>query len=216
MGEAAEIRLPDIEEVSETERLEWEKDTTGFYITGHPLDRFRRKLDNLPQIVTLDKGTVHDKQLVRIGGMLTEAKRITTKKGETMCFATLEDYTERIEVTVFPRVFYQNVNLLVPDAAVVIQGKTDIADEQVKILADRIWSLAEYLPEYYLQLPDEGTAAKRAALQKIMQEHHGTQTVFLQSGGRWQKLAPEFGLDDSDEVLEKLVALLGDKAVKKR
>lgn len=216
MGDAAEIKLPKIEEVSEAERLEWEKDTTGFYITGHPLDRFRRKLDNLPRIVTLEKGIVEDKQLVRIGGLLLETKRITTKKGETMCFATLEDYTARIEVTVFPRVFYQNVNLLVPDTAVVIQGKIDSADEKVKILADRIWPLKEYLPEYYLQLPDEKAAEKKAALQEIMQAHHGTHTVFLQSGGRWQKLSPVFGLDDSDEVLEKLIALLGDKAVKKR
>ena len=216
MGEAAEIRLPEIGEVSETERLEWEKETTGFYITGHPLDRFRRKLDNLPGIATLEKGIVRDKQLVRIGGILTEAKRITTKKGETMCFATIEDYTERMEVTVFPRVFYQNVNLLAPDMAVVIQGRIDIADESVKILADRFWPLAEYLPEYYLQLPDEGTAEKKAALQTIMQEHHGAQAVYLQSGSRWQKLGPESGLDDSDEVLEKLIALLGDKAVKKR
>lgn len=216
MSEATEIKLPEIEEVSETERLDWEKTTTGFYITGHPLDRFRRKLGNLPEIASLEKGIVRDKQMVRIGGMLTETKRITTKKGETMCFATLEDYTQSIEVTVFPRIFYQNVNLLMPDTAVVIQGKIDISEDGVKILADHFWSLTEYLSEYYLQIPEKGATAIKVALQEIMREYHGKQPVFLHSNGCWQKIGAEFWLDDSDEVLEKLIELLGKNAVKKR
>ncbi|WP_255449289.1 DNA polymerase III subunit alpha [Selenomonas caprae] len=217
MGDAGELQLPDIEEAPEAERLEWEKETTGFYITGHPLDQFRRKLENLPGIATLEKGAVKDKQLVRIGGLLTETKRITTKKGDTMCFATLEDYTERMEITVFPRTFYEHANLLVPDMAVVIQGKTDIGDDGVKILADKVWSLREYLPEYYLRLPEgEDTAGLRAKLKDIMAAHPGQQAVFLQSGGRWQKLGEAFWLDDSDEVLTELTGLLGPQAVKKR
>lgn len=216
MGEAGELKLPDIEEISEAERLEWEKDTTGFYITGHPLDQFRRKLDNLPEIATLSTGVVKDKQVVRVGGMLTELKRITTKRGDTMCFTTLEDYTERIEVTVFPRTFYENVNLLVPDMAVVIQGKADIADDGVKILADKIWSLRDYQPEYYLLLPEGETAEDtKEKLKEILAAHHGELPVYIHQG-RWQKLGDSFWLDDSEEVLAELKALLGDKAVKKR
>ena len=216
MGAAADLQLPDIEEVPQAERLNWEKENTGFYITGHPLDQYKDKLDNLPRIDFLLHGGVKDKQLVRIGGMLVETKRITTKKGETMCFATLEDYTEQLEVTVFPRTFYQHVNLLMPDMAVVIQGKVDVTDDGVKVLADRIWPLAEYLPEYYLMLPVGNDAAeKEMGLKAIMAAHPGTHVVYIHQS-RWQKLGPECGLDGEEETLMALQDLLGREAVKKR
>ena len=126
MGEAGEIKLPDIPEVSKQEMLNWEKETTGFYITGHPLDQFADKLANLPRIGSLQENGIRNHQVVRLGGMITEAKRITTKKGDTMCFVTLEDFTASLEVTVFPRVFYQHVNMLVPDTPIVVQGRADI------------------------------------------------------------------------------------------
>lgn len=106
--------------------LNWEKETTGFYITGHPLDQFADKLANLPRIGSLQENGIRNHQVVRLGGMITEAKRITTKKGDTMCFVTLEDFTASLEVTVFPRVFYQHVNMLVPDTPIVVQGRADI------------------------------------------------------------------------------------------
>ena len=142
--ETGMLQLPDIDEVPKAERLRWEKEATGFYITGHPLDQYAAKLENLPRIGSLQPDTVRDKQVVRIGGMLTEAKRITTKKGDTMCFATIEDFTDSIEVTVFPRTFYQNMNLLVPDTPVVVQGHIDMTDETVKLIADSVWALKDY------------------------------------------------------------------------
>ena len=133
-----------------------------------------------------------------------------------MCFATLEDYTEQLEVTVFPRTFYQHVNLLMPDMAVVIQGKVDVTDDGVKVLADRIWPLAEYLPEYYLMLPVGNDAAeKEMGLKAIMAAHPGTHVVYIHQS-RWQKLGPECGLDGEEETLMALQDLLGREAVKKR
>ena len=103
--ETGMLQLPDIDEVPKAERLRWEKEATGFYITGHPLDQYAAKLENLPRIGSLQPDTVRDKQVVRIGGMLTEAKRITTKKGDTMCFATDDDFTDSNEDTVFQRTY---------------------------------------------------------------------------------------------------------------
>ena len=141
IGETYALKLPDIPEASMPERLNWEKENTGFYITGHPLDEFRASLKNLPTIEFIQHGGVKDKQVVRIGGMVTEAKRITTRKGDTMCFLTIEDYTERLEVTVFPRVFYVNTAVLVPDMPLIIQGRVDVDDDAgVKLLADKVWN----------------------------------------------------------------------------
>ena len=215
MGETLEIPLPDIAEVRQEERLEWEKETTGFYITGHPLDRFARKLHNLPGIQALKKGAVRDKQVVRVGGLLTETKRHTTKKGDTMCFATLEDFTERLEITVFPRTFYQYMNLLVTDMPVVIQGKADIEEDSVKLLADRIWSLEEYKSEYYLMLPaGPEQADKKKAIEEILQRYPGENPVHVYAGGH--HMPGERSVSDADEVQAAFVQLLGEQAVKKR
>lgn len=214
---AANLNLPDIPEVPLQEKLQWEKENTGFYITGHPLDSYKRKLENLPTPGFIKQGGIADKKTVRIGGMISEAKRITTKRGDTMCFVTLEDFTESIEVVVFPRTFNLYFSLLNVDTPVVIQGKTDYQDDGVKILADKLWNLSEYLPEYYILLPrDKDTPETKAAIQVILQQHAGDHTVYLHTAGRWQKLPEENKIDDSDEVLGELRALLSEGNVKKR
>ncbi len=216
IGETYALKLPDIPEASMPERLNWEKENTGFYITGHPLDEFRASLKNLPTIEFIQHGEVKDKQVVRIGGMVTEAKRITTRKGDTMCFLTIEDYTERLEVTVFPRVFYVNTAVLVPDMPLIIQGRVDIDDDAgVKLLADKVWNLKEYKSEYYLKLSTTAASEVKQELKELIQKHAGDHTIYLHQGS-WRKLPAEYRLDDSEETMQALIALLGKESVKKR
>ena len=215
---SVQLRLPDIPEVEDVERLAWEKENTGFYITGHPLDRYAPKLKHLPPLSVLLSGGVQDKQLVRIGGLVRSAKRITTKKGDTMCFLTLEDFTDSIEVTVFPRTFYQYVNLLVPDAALIIQGRTDFQDDGVKVLADKCWDIDDYEPEYYLLLTAaQGTAELQQQLKDFITAHPGASPVHLRIGTVWQPLPPELSTMAADDAtMTALVALLGESCVKLR
>ncbi len=216
IGETYALKLPDIPEASMPERLNWEKENTGFYITGHPLDEFRALLKNLPTIEFIQHGGVKDKQVVRIGGMVTEAKRITTRKGDTMCFLTIEDYTERLEVTVFPRVFYVNTAVLVPDMPLIIQGRVDVDDDAgVKLLADKVWNLKEYKSEYYLKLSTTAASEVKQELKELIKKHAGDHTIYLHQGS-WRKLPAEYRLDDSEETMQALIALLGKESVKKR
>ena len=212
--EAADMKLPDMEEAPILVRLGWEKENTGFYITGHPLDEYQDKIGHLPRLETLLSSGIKDKQTLRVAGLVSECKRITTKKGETMCFVTIEDYTEQMEATVFPRLFYQCMNSLVPDRPVVIQGKADTKEDTVKILADRVWSMDEYNPEYYL-MPRADDKQAIAAIKDVMTKHHGSNAVYIYQG-RWQKLGEEFWLDNQPETLTLLENILGAKGVKKR
>ena len=217
MGAAADVELPDIPEADAKELLAWEKETTGFYISGHPLDQYREKISNFNGIGKLFGGGVKDKQLVRVAGMVTSSKRITTKKGDTMCFITLEDFTDSVEVTVFPKVFYQSVNLLVPDMPIVVQGRTDVTDDGVKLLADSVWSLEEYLPEYYLTIaPSLANAATYEKLKEVFAVHHGAHAVYMHANGRWQKAGEQYWLDGSKEAYEEVAGILGKDAVRIR
>ena len=217
LDEAAELELPDIPEASRDEILAWEKETTGFYITDHPLDKYKDIIANLVSIASLKAGEeagIHDKQVVRIAGLFTEMKRITTKKGETMCFGTLEDFTDTLETVIFPRVVYDHVNQCVVDEAVVLQGHVDIQEDETKLLVDDIWELASYQPEYYVKIPPEKDGqATYNALSAIFKKYHGTQVVFLQMNGRWRKTSASHWLQGGADVRKALTTILGEDAV---
>ena len=106
------------------------------------------------------------------------------------------------------------MNALVPDTPVVIQGKADLKDDTVKILADKVWPMAEYNPEYYL-MPKAGDEKAIAAIKEVMAAHHGKNAVYLYQG-RWQKLGEGFWLDNKEETLAELEKILGKNGVKKR
>ena len=217
IGDSMEVELPDIPEAEKKEILAWEKEITGFYITGHPLDTYRDKLVNFNGLDKLHHGGVKDKQLARVAGMVTAAKRITTKKGETMCFITLEDFTDSLEITVFPRIFYQHVNLLVPDMPIVVQGRVDLTDDGAKLLADSIWSLEEYLPEYYLTIaPELANTDTYEKLKAVFAGHHGAHAVYMHANGRWRKAGEQYWLDGSPEAYTAIAEILGKGAVRVR
>ena len=122
-----------------------------------------------------------------------------------------------IEVVVFPGVFYPHVNLLVPDAALVVQGRVNFTDDGVKVLADTITALDDYRQDYYISLAEErDEEATVEALYGILAAHPGEHIVFLNRKGRWQKLEPQYWLDASPAVVQEIEALLGKNSVLQR
>ena len=218
MEEVQQIAVSaDVPPSTARERLTWEKDATGFYITGHPLDDYSDTLSALLSIGEIPNTVRKDRQLVRIGGILTSTKRFTTKKGDTMLFAELEDFSGKIEVTVFPRVFYAHVSALEPDAIIVVEGRVDTTGEEPKLLAEEIWRMNEYRSSFYL-IP-QTTVDRRTlwtAMQEIFAAHPGDHPVYVQSEGRWRRLGEMYWIDGSKEAQSALTRLMGESAVKMR
>ena len=218
MEEVQQIAVSaDVPPSTARERLTWEKEATGFYITGHPLDDYSDTLSALLSIGEIPNTVRKERQLVRIGGILTSTKRFTTKKGDTMLFAELEDFSGKIELTVFPRVFYAHVSALEPDAIIVVEGRVDTTGEEPKLLAEEIWRMNEYRSSFYL-IPQ--TSADRRTLWTAMQEifaaHPGDHPVYVQSEGRWRRLGETYWIDGSKEAQSALTRLMGESAVKMR
>ena len=148
----AELKLPNIPDCPARVKLNMEKEASGVYMTGHPLDDYRETLQNLSytaaEITEPDEdaeGPGFDGVFVDLGGILTEVKEKATKKGDYMAFATLEDMTGQIECLVFPRVFEKYRNLLNTDEAVVISGRISVReDEAPKLLAERVTRMDEW------------------------------------------------------------------------
>ena len=218
MEEVQQIAVSaDVPPSTARERLTWEKEATGFYITGHPLDDYSDTLSALLSIGEIPNTVRKDRQLVRIGGILTSTKRFTTKKGDTMLFAELEDFSGKIEVTVFPRVFYAHVSALEPDAIIVVEGRVDTTGEEPKLLAEEIWRMNEYRSSFYL-IPQTNVDRRTlwTAMQEIFAAHPGDHPVYVQSEGRWRRLGETYWIDGSKEAQSALTHLMGESAVKMR
>ena len=194
--------------------LAWEKEHTGFYITGHPLDAYRDKVQNLAGLGQILHGNLPDRRQVKIAGLIINVRRLNTKKGDTMCFLTLEDYTDSMKVTVFPRLFYDNVDKLTVDSAVVVQGRLDVGEKETSLVAEKIWLLDEYQADYFLTVPQNlSPQATLAAIAKVAANHGGNGRVFVNFGRGWQQVM-SYALDGSPDSARELSAVLGEENVR--
>lgn len=214
--EAADVVYPDIPELPQENILAMEKEIIGFYVTGHPLDRYRDKMQSLTAIEKLSAEDNVDGQTVRIGGLIAAAKRLTTKAGDMMCFVTLEDFTGQIEVVVFPRVFNKVSRLLAPDMAVVIFGRLSVNDEGSKVLVQDIKPLdaVENAVRIRIEKKNE-TMEVIERLQQVLTANRGKSTVYfcLSSNGRVIKTEPRYWINPTQQALDAIESLLGKETV---
>ncbi len=205
------IQLPDVEE-SPKEILSWEKETLGFYLSGHPLDDFRDKLSLLKSSNDVNGGKFNGRR-VKVGGIITNARRVTTKKGDTMAFVKLEDFDGTLDVTIFPSVFYSVMNVILPDDVVVVNGRVDAMNDTPQVLASSVVAIKDYVPDFWLTIPAQiDNAATNDKLKRIFAEHAGDRQVFLNKFGEWRKVAQR--LSDSSALRGELKALLGEENVR--
>ncbi|MDD2295844.1 MAG: OB-fold nucleic acid binding domain-containing protein, partial [Eubacteriales bacterium] len=143
--------LPPANDYRREDLIFMEKDMLGVYISDHPLSDVAEQME---RIVTMDAGRlaaadedeqIEDGMTVTMAGIVTAKKTLITKKGQMMAFITLEDLCGTVETVVFPKAYGQAEDRLQEDRILVIRGKLDTkAEGAAKLLADKIWLLAEY------------------------------------------------------------------------
>ncbi len=124
---------------------------------------------------------VQEGQNVTIGGIVTEVRMKTTRKGDQMAFVKLEDRTGDLEVTVFPRTYQQVHALLQPEAKVLVSGRAQLSDNQdAKLLAESVLPFSDVPRELWLQFADmEDYRARGEAALKLTGESSGADTVVI-------------------------------------
>lgn len=135
-----------VEEFSKADLLAMERDMLGLYISDHPLAHVQGALAERVTATVGQLQDLRDRSEVTVGGLIAALKRTTTKAGAVMAFLTLEDLTGSVEVIVFPRTYEQSHMTLKRDAVVVVRGRLDVADQQVKLLADSVSPLVDAQP----------------------------------------------------------------------
>jgi DNA polymerase III subunit alpha len=145
-----DIRLDPVAPITLHEKLLWEKELLGLYISGHPLDKYREILEKRPVNVASIKAKVaksiaEEKKLgevmVVVGCIIEEVRVIKTKKNEDMAFIRIADLTGSMEAVCFPKTYVKWKAIVIPDKLVVIKGKLSDRNGEASILIDNFMAL---------------------------------------------------------------------------
>ncbi len=217
-GFSERVNIPTLE-FDKSDRLKFEKEMLGLYISDHPLlgveAALRRKVDcSVAEAAEKDDGV-----MITLGGVITNLSRKFTKKGDQMAVFVLEDLDAAIEVTVFPRVLTEQSHKLIDDAIVTVKGRIDRRDEtRVGFMAQDVQILEGLdtgsAAPLRLRVPASSlTELKIHQIRKILREHPGASPVYLHIGqGKVLRLADDFCVD-LDRVVGELRMALGHDAV---
>ena len=174
----------EIEEWSESELLNYEKEALGFFITGHPLARYEPILNKFANANTLKLHDLSDGRVVRIGGIVRDYKLYHDRKGEIMAFVTLEDLSGLAEVILFASLYSSVSGSIEKDSAIMVEGRVSRDENSSKILADTIVPIDKaeetWTASVHLNLDTTGLDKQRLhGLCKILKQHKGSCSAFV-------------------------------------
>ncbi|MGH9773027.1 MAG: OB-fold nucleic acid binding domain-containing protein, partial [Candidatus Acidiferrales bacterium] len=216
--------LPVTTEWTETQRLAAEKEVLGFYVTGHPLEKYRDALRSLTPHDSASLEEAENDTPVTIAGMLTSVRIKPSRKGDLWASATLEDLHGAIELIVFPQALQQIQSLLKPDSALLIRGRLRREENaKPKIMVNEAQPLETAVnkvkPAVLIRL-NLGSAPEGLLdnLESVFGAYPGESPIIFelsQSGDFKARLRcrKPAGVNASPEVLTRLQTLCGKEAV---
>ena len=212
----ARIAIPS-DAFDKNERLQYEKEMLGLYVSDHPLNgvegHLRRKCDiTITELRELGTG-----EMRTVGGVVTNLQRKYTKKGELMATFVLEDLEAACEVMVFPKTMAEHGYKLADDRIVVVKGRLDTKDDDPKIMAMdvTVLEITAEAPPLRLSFPPHAMDASTVTrLKSILQLHPGPSPVHIALGEQTVRLSPEFNVDSTNGLQGEILAAFGAGVIK--
>ena len=214
------VAIPDTE-FDKGQRLAFEKEMLGLYVSDHPLMGYEaalaRHTDSCLSDMREEDVATADRSPVRmVGGVVTDLRRSYTKKGDLMARFVLEDLQAAMEVFVFPKTMAEYGALIENDAILVVKGRLDTREEEPKIVCMEVSRplLDRGQSDLHIKLPlGVLTDAKVDGLKEVLSGHPGPSPVLLHVGEKVLQLPPEFNVDSRNGLVGELKRLLGQSAV---
>ncbi len=217
--------LPTVPRWPASQELDLEKELLGFYVTGHPLKEYEEDIRafTTAEIRRLEQANGRQNSVV-VGGIVTEIKTILDRKGQTMAFITLEDFSGSGEVLVFSEPYALHQALVAVDALILVHGYVSKKEEDNKVIASEIISLTDARDKLarsivvtmaHEQVEDENLAS----LKTVLEAYPGNCEVVLEvstadQGAVGVKAGSRFRVSPSDELLQKLRASNAAKRIR--
>ncbi|MFC1540601.1 OB-fold nucleic acid binding domain-containing protein, partial [Candidatus Margulisiibacteriota bacterium] len=189
----------------------------GLYISSHPLEYIKDSLEGQTNTRLADIADMREGQLVKIGGLLSDCRRLTTKRGDMMLVGRIEDMSGDISLVVFPKTFQQCSALLNNDEVVVVKGKInrDMRTDEYNVVAESVEPMVELekMRSLHVELVGIKDQQVLARMKEILMFFKGTEPVFICMDGRRVALGKSFHVDINPELVSRLEELLGSGAV---
>jgi len=213
--------LPDLPDWSVSRRLASEKEMLGFYVSGHPLDRFRAELVAFGTVDTNSMDNVKDGREVRLGGIISTIKLMNDKRGNRMAFVTLEDFKGTTEMIVFSDCYEKGKEHVFEDNIIMMQGRVSTREgEAPKVIVNDLFPLDSLSERFDCQLViklDEGTPERKlAAVENALVKNQGKTPVVVaarRNGDEYFIKSKRFSVTPNNKLLLKLKEILGDSSV---
>ncbi|MDX9858460.1 MAG: DNA polymerase III subunit alpha [candidate division Zixibacteria bacterium] len=221
-GEVARVapKLPDIAEWSTTELLNRERDMLGFYVSGHPLDKFRDELSCFTTATNQSLAAVADGREVTAGGIVVEVRKMPDKKGNMMAFATIQDFTGQVGLLLFSKVFDNVKEHIEIDQIILATGRVSTREgEAPKIIVSEVLPLQNLAERFNCQLvikvePDCPESMIDKALASL-EDYRGNSPVLLaarENGSEVYIRSNKYSVRADFELVNRLKEMLGDSA----
>ncbi|HRW37197.1 MAG TPA: DNA polymerase III subunit alpha [Aquihabitans sp.] len=210
------VAIPELH-FEKKEKLAFEKEMLGLYVSDHPLmgaeAALKRKTDGtLIEVMEADEGAMRV-----VGGVVNGLQRKWTKKGDLMAVFTLEDLQTSIEVMVFPKTMADIGHLLADDAVLIVKGRIDKRDDTPKFIAmdvEVFEGITDGAPPLYLKVSPHRVDARLVdELKAVLTRFPGEARVVLHLGEQKLRLSEEFCVDTSGGLIGELRVLLGPGAL---
>jgi DNA polymerase-3 subunit alpha len=204
---------------------EWEKETLGLFLSSHPLKEVRHALRAKVDCSLADLANKKDGEWVTVGGMIAECKRIRTKKGDPMMFATLDDLEGQVELLVFNSAYAANADKVDLDKIVIVRGRVDHKEEgETKLVAQDVEAFEPTAEEVLqageiaaepivrrltIQIDPGVPESFLEELRDVVSHHPGEHELLLEVGERRLLLGTDWRVSADGACRAELVALTG-------
>jgi DNA polymerase-3 subunit alpha len=211
--------IPDIPEWNQKELLSIEKETLGFYITGHPLMDYA---DRLKLVTNADSGSLNskkDKDTVIIAGVVSSLTERLTKRKDVMCNVVLEDLQGSVGIIFWADVYKKNYDILHAEEPVIISGTIDVGDEALKVIAQEVTPLSKALENPYKQVrfminadkvSPESIMSFNEAIKKYSGKYEGYIHIINGKSETILYLGDQSRLDINDKLKKEVDGILGE------
>ncbi|HXT72360.1 MAG TPA: DNA polymerase III subunit alpha [Candidatus Angelobacter sp.] len=213
--------LPEADDWSEDEQLAGEHSVLGFYVSGHPLDRYAGRLKEMG---TIELGALESRrngEELAIAGIITQTRAMRSKRGARWAIFNLQDRTGGVEVLVFPEAFQKFEHLLRPATPLLVRGRINVEEVGTRFVATEIRLLdkvADRSPSLLrvrvdLRAVDTGTLDQ---LQKVLAERPGRCRVafdLISDDGTMATLEAEKGIEPAPELFARVREICGADSV---
>jgi len=206
-----------IDEFPPEQLLRMEKELLGLYISSHPLEYVRDSLEGQTSTRIADISDMREGESVKIGGLLSDCRRLTTRRGDMMLVGRIEDMSGSIGLLVFPRTYERCSALLNNDMVVVVRGKVnrDMRSDEFNVMADTVEPMEELEKVRSLHIELVGVKDRQvlARMKETLAFFRGKDPVFIRMDGKLVALGRDFHVDISPELVSQLEELLGTGSV---